>query len=86
MRTVKYYECDYCCQQFLTQKECEEHESAHIGTYYNYTNERLANVMEELSALSVDHNIHNMVFDMPVGSFQNLMDEVSSRLRGENNE
>lgn len=84
MQSVKYYKCDYCGEEFLCKDVCKEHKLLHISTYCNLTNKQLANRMEELSALSLQHNIFNTVLGMPVGSFQNLVEEVANRLRGEN--
>ena len=83
MRSIQYYKCDYCGKEFMTRDACEEHELSHIDTYSNLTNEQLADKMEELSNISQDHSICGTVFNMPVGSFQNLMEKVASRLRGE---
>lgn len=83
MQSVKRYKCDYCGKEFMCKEVCEEHELTHISTYGNLTNEQLANKIEELSSLAPSHNIFNTVFGMPVGSFQNLVEEAASRLRGE---
>lgn len=83
MQSVKHYKCDYCGKEFICKEVCEEHELSHINTYANLTNEQLANKIEELSSLALSHHIFNTVLGMPVGSFQNLVEEAASRLRGE---
>ena len=54
--------------------------------YGNFIYKQLANKIEELSSLALSHSIFNTVLGMPVGSFQNLVEEAASRLRGESNE
>lgn len=83
MRNVSYYKCDYCGKEFESKMDCLEHESSHIKSFCGLTNGQLADKMEELSRLSESHHLFNMILDMPVGSFQNLVEEVASRLRGE---
>lgn len=83
MQSVKRYKCDYCGKEFMCKEVCEEHELTHISTYGNLTNEQLANKIEELSSLALSHNIFNTVLGMPMGSFQNLVEEAANRLRGE---
>ena len=83
MQSVKRYRCDYCGKEFMCKEVCEEHELSHISAYGNLTNEQLANKIEELSSLALSHHIFNTVLGMPMGSFQNLVEEAASRLRGE---
>lgn len=83
MQSVKYYKCDYCDEEFRSKEACEEHELSHIDTYGNPTNEQLANRIEELSSLALSHHLFNTVLGMPMGSFQNLVEEAANRLRGE---
>ena len=83
MQSVKYYKCDYCGEEFMSKEACKEHELSHMDTYGNLTNEQLANKIEELSSLALSHHLFNTVLGMPVGSFQNLVEEAANRLRGE---
>ena len=83
MNKITHHTCDFCEMEFDTEEECEEHEKSHIRDYSEVSNAEIVEELNYLGSVAYDYQIGNAVMGLPVGSFENLMDEVAKRLRDE---
>lgn len=79
-RLVYKCSCKYCEKEFWSWDECEEHEKAHLHDYSQEETEKIIRELRHLEEIAYGYHVGNMVFDMPVSNFENLISEAAKRL------
>lgn len=80
MFTRSMFECSYCGRTFDNYEECNECEQSHIVDYKDVATNEIISELRRISDVAYMYHVCHMVAGLPLGSFENLMNEAANRL------